>query len=172
MGIFTFSKKGDRGQTSLLEGGRVSKASLRPEAYGTLDEAASALGLASALTENGIIREIIRTVQEHMLVLGAELACADASASPRGIETADIAGLEDWIFRLQEEVPIPRAFVYPGANAVSAAIDLGRTIVRRAERRTVALKEAGELDRPEIHAYLNRLADLLFTLARYAEKHG
>jgi cob(I)alamin adenosyltransferase len=65
---------------------------------------------------------------------------------------------------------MPRQFIYPGANPASASIDLARTIIRRAERRTMALREAGELDSPEVHSYLNRLADFLFTLARYAEK--
>jgi cob(I)alamin adenosyltransferase len=169
---FTFSRKGDGGETSLLEGGRVSKASLRPEAYGTLDEAGSALGLARALTENGVILEIIGTVQNHLFLLGADLARAGAPAPPSGIASAHTLWLEEWIARLQDDAPMPSAFVCPGANAVSAAIDLGRTIIRRAERRVVALKEAGEFDNPGAHAYLNRLADLLFILARYAEKHG
>jgi cob(I)alamin adenosyltransferase len=170
--VFAFSKKGDAGETSLLEGGRVSKASLRPETYGALDEASSALGLAKALTQNEVIREMIGVVQEDLLLLGAELACVDPQQTNYRIEGDRAERLEGWIARLQTEVPIPRCFIYPGENAAGAAIDLGRTIVRRAERRAVALKEAGELDHPEVHAYLNRLADFLFALARYAEKLG
>ena len=80
--------------------------------------------------------------------------------------------LEDWIAKLQEEVPVPRQFIYPGENSTSASIDLARTIIRRAERWTMVLKEAGELESPEVHSYLNRLADFLFILARYAGKRA
>ncbi len=171
MSIFTFSKKGDKGTTSLLNGERVSKASLRPEVYGTLDEASSALGLAKVFTCSEGVREMIQTVQEDLLVLGAQLS--DTSPDPKysvGTERAD--RLEQWIAKLQEEVPMPRQFIHPGGNPASASIDLARTIIRRAERRAAALKEAGELDTPEVHSFLNRLADFLFTLARYAEKKG
>jgi cob(I)alamin adenosyltransferase len=169
MGTFTFSTKGDQGETSLLAGGRVSKASLRPETYGTLDEASSALGLAKAFTQNGSIRAMIGTVQEDLVVLGAQLACEGVPEEKHCIGTERTKQLEGWIEKLQEEVPLPMRFIYPGENAVGAAIDLARTIVRRAERRAVALKEADLLNSPEVHAYLNRLADFLFTLARYAE---
>ena len=167
MSVFTFSKKGDHGTTSLLNGERVSKASLRPEAYGTLDEASSALGLAKVFTQNETIRNMIQTVQEDLVVLGAQLS--DTGPQPRyAIGTERAARLEDWIAKLQGEVPVPHQFIHPGENPASAAVDLARTIIRRAERRTMALKEAGELDSPEVHSYLNRLADFLFTLARYA----
>jgi cob(I)alamin adenosyltransferase len=172
MDTFVFSKKGDRGETSLLSGERVSKASLRPQAYGTLDEASSALGLAKALTSNGSIKEIIGAVQEDLIVLGAELACTGKDQGDYRIRPDQTSRLEQRIAELQQEVPLPRQFIHPGENAVGAAIDLARTIVRRAERCCIALKEAGQLESPEVHAYLNRLADLLFTLARYAERKG
>jgi cob(I)alamin adenosyltransferase len=171
MSTFIFSKKGDQGTTSLLNGERVSKASRRPEAYGTLDEASSALGLAKAFAGNDMIREMIQAVQEDLLVLGAQLS--DTGQNTKyAIGTQKTQRLEDWIAKLQEDVPMPNQFVYPGANPASASIDLARTIIRRAERRTIELRDAGELDSPEVHAYLNRLADFLFTLARYAEKKG
>ncbi|MEN6439618.1 MAG: cob(I)yrinic acid a,c-diamide adenosyltransferase [Syntrophobacter sp.] len=169
---FVFSKKGDHGTTSLLSGKRVSKASLRPEAYGTLDEASSALGLAKALARSEAIRDMIQSVQKDLLVLGAQLS-QDSESSPAhgyNIGTQPTERLEAWIARLQKDVPVPREFILPGGNSVGAALDLARTIIRRAERRTMALKEAGELDSPEAHSYLNRLADFLFTLARYAEQ--
>lgn len=172
MDAFTFSKKGDQGETSLLEGTRVSKASLRPEAYGTLDEASSALGLGKTLTANTSIREMILTVQEDLLLLGAQLSCESSGDTTYRIGTDRTARLERWIEDLQREVPLPREFIFPGGNSSSAAIDLARTIIRRAERRVVALKEAGELDSPEVHSYLNRLADFLFMLARYAGAKG
>ena len=167
---FTFSKKGDEGETSLLTGERVSKASLRPETYGTLDEASSTLGLVKALTRNPKIKEMVETVQKDLLTLGAELACETGKPATNKIEPDHTQRLEQWIRELQQEAPLPRQFIYPGANAVSAAADMARTIIRRAERRAVALKEARLIDREEIHSYLNRLADFLFVLARYAEK--
>ena len=167
-----FSKRGDRGETSLLTGGRVSKASLRPEAYGTLDEASSAMGMAKAFSGDQSLKEMISVVQEDLLILGAVLACEGEGQNDYRIDSARTLKLEQWIQKLQEEVPLPRHFVFPGANSVSAAVDLSRTIIRRAERRCVALRESGQLDNPEVHAYLNRLADFLFTLARYAEEKG
>jgi cob(I)alamin adenosyltransferase len=157
--VFKFSKKGDGGETSLLTGERVSKGSLRPETYGTLDEASSVLGLAKAFSTNERLRAMVQTIQEDLLVLGAQLAGTREKPS-------------DWkVEALQHEVPLPRRFVLPGANPVSAALDMARTVVRRAERCAVRLKEEGLVEEPLVHAYLNRLADLLFTLARYAEKH-
>lgn len=169
MSAFIFSKKGDQGTTSLLNGERISKASGRPEAYGTLDEASSALGLAKALSGNQTMREMIQTVQEDLVALGAQLS--DTTQNPEySIGSERTRRLENWIVKLQEDVPMPHRFIYPGANPASASVDLARTIIRRAERRTMALREAGELDSPEVHSYLNRLADFLFALARYAEK--
>ena len=172
MDVFVFSKRGDSGETSLLTGERVSKASLRPEAYGTLDEASSALGMAKALAQNRAMKDMITAVQEDLLILGAELACEGEEQTTHRVEAKQAARLEQWIRELQEEVPLPRQFIFPGANAVSAAVDLSRTIIRRAERRCIALKESGQLDNPAVHAYLNRLGDFLFTLARYAEEKG
>ncbi len=171
MDVFKFSRKGDEGQTSLLTGERVSKASLRPETYGTLDEASSALGIAKAATNNETIRQMVTTVQQDLMILGAELA-SEGSEPSYSVDGDLTRRLEGWIERLQEEVPVPRHFILPGDNLVSAAIDLARTMVRRAERRAVAMREAGLLDHAEVHAYLNRLADFLFTLARYAAEHG
>jgi cob(I)alamin adenosyltransferase len=170
--VFEFSKRGDRGETSLLTGERVSKASLRPEAYGTLDEASSAMGMARAFAQNRSIQEMLVAVQEDLLILGAELACEGEEQAKHRLEARRTLRLEQWIRELQGEVPLPRQFIFPGANAVSAAVDLSRTIIRRAERRCIALKESGQLDNPEVHAYLNRLGDFLFTLARYAEERG
>ena len=169
---FKFSKKGDHGETSLLTGERVSKASLRPETYGTLDEASSALGLVKAFTQNEKIKEMVEAIQKDLLTLGAELAYEVGKPNGTKIEPDRTLCLEQWIEELQEEAPLPREFIHPGVNAVSAAADLARTIIRRAERRAIALKEAQLLDHEEVHAYLNRLADYLFVLARYAEKKG
>jgi len=172
MDNFKFSQKGDQGETSLLSGERVSKASLRPETYGTLDEASSALGLAKALSENEKIRRMIDTLQDDLIVLGAELAWEKKEKNPHRIEADRTVRLEKWIDELQEEVSIPHRFIHPGANRVSAALDFSRAVIRRAERKAVSLRDAGLLDHGEVHSYLNRLADCLFVLARYAEKRG
>jgi len=172
MDIFKFSKKGDKGETSLLTGQRVSKASLRPETYGTLDEASSALGLARAFAGNEKIVDMIRLVQEDLLALGAQLSCEGDKKKDYQIGSDRELRLEKWIEELQREVPFPREFIFPGENVVGAALDMARTIIRRAERRAVGLKEEGLLDNPDVHSYLNRLADFLFTLARYADKKG
>jgi len=172
MAVFTFSKRGDQGNTSLLTGEIVSKSNLRPETYGTLDEASSALGLSKSLTGNEQIRGMIQKVQEDLLSLGAELSSEGGGNERHRIGPGQITRLEHWIEELQGEVELPRHFIFPGANAVSAALDLARTIIRRAERRAVAMKESGLLHHDEVHAYLNRLSDYLFVLARYAEKRG
>lgn len=169
MNVFVFSQRGDRGETSLLSGERVSKASLRPEAYGTLDEASSALGLAKVFTQNSTIRDLITRIQEDLVTLGAELSFEGTPKEDYQIKSEHIDGVSDWIAKLQEEVPLPRKFILPGGNPTSASVDLARTIIRRAERRVMRLREAGLIEREEVHSYLNRLADLLFTLARYAE---
>lgn len=166
-----FSKRGDRGETSLLGGQRIPKYDLRPETYGTLDEASSALGVARAMTNHEKIRDILLSVQKDLLVLGAELsALPDVYGKlTRTIADEDIARLERWIEELQAEVPLKNEFVYPGETVVSSQIDVGRTIVRRAERWAARMKSEGMIPNERINEYLNRLADMLFTLARYEE---
>ena len=131
------------------------------------------MGLAKAFTRNQTIQTMIETVQQDLWVLGAQLASDSPSAAQTcSIGTEPTERLEEWIEELQKEVPLPKRFIFPGVNPASAAVDLARTIIRRAERHAVSLKEAGEMDCPEVHAYLNRLADFLFTLARFAEVKG
>ena len=169
-----FSKKGDGGETSLLGGQRVPKFDPRPEAYGVLDEASSALGVARAMTADGRIKEIILGVQKDLLVMGAELSCLPEDMAKLGVRigAADARRLEDLIDELQQVVTLKREFIYPGEKVVAAQIDVGRTIVRRAERKVALLKRESLVDNPHIHEYLNRLADMLFVLARYDEQRG
>lgn len=166
--IFVFSKRGDSGTTSLLSGERVSKASLRPEAYGTLDEASSMMGIVKALTGQDFIRRMIDEIQGDLVILGAELA-STRSDTPYKISKEAIDRLEEWIHQLQLKVPLPRKFVHPGETFIGAVTDVSRTIVRRAERRMAALQDEGEYIRKEALSYINRLADFLFTLARYLD---
>ncbi len=169
-----FSRKGDGGETSLLGGQRVPKYDARPETYGTLDEASSALGVARAATKNPNIKEIILSVQKDLLTMGAELSSQpeDIQKLGRRIGAGDVQRLEKIIDELQENVTLKNEFIYPGETIISAQIDMARTIIRRAERKAARLKVDGLVNNVEIHKYLNRLADMLFVLARYEEQKG
>jgi cob(I)alamin adenosyltransferase len=174
--VKTFNKKGDSGQTSLLYGVRVSKSDGRCEAYGTIDEAVSLLGLARNFCQPKI-REILSSVQHDLFTVGAEIAVPherypELVAKGKVVKPEIVQRLETLIDDFEGEVDMPHSFVIPGACAGSAALDVARTVVRRAERRAVALKESGQLANEELLKYLNRLADLIFTLARYEEKNG
>jgi len=176
-----YTRKGDGGTTGLLYGGsRVSKADLRTDAYGTTDEAVSALGLARAAigtatdrTESRLAVLALR-LQRELFVVGAELA---THADRRGrlapgttlVTDEMVTALEREIDALEADHPMPAEFVLPGESMAGAAFDLARTTVRRAERRAVALADAGELPDSRVVPYLNRLADLLFVMARAAD---
>ena len=127
-------QEGGPGRNVIADRREGFQGEVRPETYGTLDEVSSALGLAKALTQDKTIREMVTAIQQDLLILGAELASESEQPSHR-ITSEQISRLEDWIARLQEHVPFGRQFILPGENVVSAAIDLARTIVRRAERR-------------------------------------
>lgn len=165
------TRRGDRGRTSLLSGERVSKTNLRVEVCGNLDESNAALGLAKAFAQSELVRNIISSVQKELVLLGAELASTDPSCCAKHIEVEHIRRIEKWIVDLQKEVSLPRGFVDPGANPVSAALDLARSVIRRTERSMVLLQEEGNAERAEALKYINRLGCLLYTLARHAEKH-
>jgi cob(I)alamin adenosyltransferase len=176
-----YTKKGDAGTTGLLFGGaRVSKADPRTDAYGTTDEAVSALGLARAAIgaatdrTEAVLAELIVRLQRELFVVGAELATHRERRSRlkpgETLVTAEmVSWLESEIDAIEAGHEMPSEFVIPGESMTGAAIDLGRSIVRRAERRAVALAEAGELPDSQVVPYLNRLADLLFVMARAAD---
>ena len=168
--IIPSTRRGDQGKTSLRSGERVSKSSLRIEVCGNLDESNAALGLAKALTQNEVIRGIISSIQKDLIILGAEVSSTDSGQQPKRIEQLHISQLEKWIGELQKTAPLSGRFVDPGANPVSAALDLARSVIRRTERSMVILQEAGQLSRTETLSYVNRLACLIFSLARCAEK--
>lgn len=170
----TFNKRGDKGETSLCYGERVAKSSPRPEAYGAVDEAVSALGLARALSEKPKVREIVRSLQQDLSIICAELATAtdhyDKLKSKNWAVTAEMVdGLEKLIDDFEQELEMPKAFVIPGASPGSAALHLARTLLRRAERRAVGLHRDNLIENENVLAYLNRASDLVFTLARYEE---
>jgi cob(I)alamin adenosyltransferase len=166
---------GDGGETGLLYGGRVPKDDLRTEAYGSLDEAISALGLARSLVAEPARAERLLELQRELFVVGAELATglghrADLERHFNVVTTEMVDALRREIVELEARIPLPGGFVIPGGTPAGAAIDLARTLVRRAERRTVTLERTGQLENREVLRYLNRCSDLLFMLAREAEQ--
>jgi cob(I)alamin adenosyltransferase len=171
-----YTKKGDDGTTGLLYGGRIAKSDLVTEAYGTTDEAVAVLGLARALCDDDAMRADILELQRELFVVGADLAAnpKEREKLEAGVSLVDdemVRGLERRIDDLVEQRPLPRVFVVPGANPASAALDIGRSVVRRAERRVVELGDGRDVN-PEIGRYLNRLSDLLFVLARRQAGEG
>ena len=170
-----YTKYGDQGETGLLYGGRVSKANPRTEAYGAVDETVSALGLAQALSSDPFVREAIDSLQRELFTVGAELATDPAEREKllkhfTAVTPEMTQALERSIDAITAQVELPREFIIPGGSAASAAIDVARTTLRRAERRAVALYDTDQLDSPELLRYLNRASDFLFMLARYQDK--
>ena len=172
----TFNKKGDGGETSLLYGARVAKFDDRCETYGTIDEAVSLLGLAKNFCRPEV-KDIVSGIQRELFIVGGEIATpqehyAKLEAKGNVVRPEMVQRLEDLIDQFEAEVDMPREFIIPGACVSSAALDVARAVVRRAERRAVAFKHSGQSMNEEVLKYLNRLADLIFTLARYEEQHG
>ena len=166
---------GDGGETGLLYGGRVPKDDPRTEAYGALDEATSALGLARSLEADPSRAQRLLALQKELFVVGAELATGPGHRGELEKHFAVVTGgMVDALHReirgLEARVPLPAGFVIPGGTPAAAAIDLARTMVRRAERRAVSLQRRGDLENAEVLRYLNRCSDLLFMLAREAEQ--
>lgn len=161
---------GDDGTTGLLGGGRTAKDDARIEAFGTVDEASSELGLARALTPHARVSLICEELQRGLYALGAELGTNPAAG--KAFVTTDarqVRRLEELIAELEGEAPMPDGFILPGATPASAALDVARAVTRRAERRCVTLERAGGLGNPEVRRYLNRMSLLLFVLGRYEE---
>jgi cob(I)alamin adenosyltransferase len=172
-----YTKKGDDGTTSLWYGGRVAKSDDRTEAYGSLDEAASVLGVARSLCEPGQdqLAADILALQNELFVAGAELATAPEAADrlEDGVSriTAEMAdALDAEIDRYLEGVELPPQFTIPGGTRLSAQLDVARAVLRRAERRVVALKQSDELASDAILRFLNRASDLLFAMARATDE--
>jgi cob(I)alamin adenosyltransferase len=171
-----YTRKGDDGTTGLWYGGRVAKSDSRPEAYGSVDEAASALGLCrvAAGGDKELYQDILR-IQNDLFVAGAELATAPEAAGrlEAGVSkvTAQMVDrLEADIDRYMERVELPPKFVIPGGTELSARLDVARTAIRRAERRVAAMHAAGELADVTVLQYLNRASDAVYAMARYADE--
>jgi len=170
-----YTRRGDDGSTGLFHGGRVGKDAAGPEAYGAVDEAVSALGLARAEAARGSELDVLLVrLQRELFVVGAELATAPeqrAKLEPGvSLTTPEmVAALEPLIDDITTRYDPPTEFVLPGETRVAAALDVARTAVRRAERAAVSAAHAGWLADSQVVPYLNRLADLVYTLARWQE---
>ncbi len=157
-----YTKTGDRGETSLFSGGRVGKEHPRIEAYGTVDELNSILGLLSAEPLPNEVMDRIRVVQSVLFSIGSSLADPEAKLDQDGSAWA-AEPLEGWIDAMDESLDELRAFILPGGCRGAALAHVARTVCRRAERRVLCLDGA----QPGVVAYLNRLSDALFVLARF-----
>jgi cob(I)alamin adenosyltransferase len=164
-----YTKTGDDGTTGLFGGGRVPKTSARVVAYGTVDEANAAIGVARATPLETSMDEVVARVQEDLFTLGAELACVPGRENKLAMTllgAPDIERLEQAIDAADAASPPLRNFVLPGGSPQAAALHVARTVCRRAERAVLAIDDAPV--RREVVVYLNRLSDLLFALARQA----
>jgi cob(I)alamin adenosyltransferase len=167
-----YTRTGDSGETALLGGKRVSKADPRVAAYGEVDELNAWLGFVRAGTLEARLSTMIEEIQRDLFAIGARLADPGGKVADRVEKTAvtseDVKRLEDWIDLLESEVPVLRRFILTGGSLSGASLHVARTICRRAERTVVGLgREHVESD---ILVYLNRLSDLLFVMARVANR--
>src|SRR2546428_8542058 len=162
---------GDTGYTGLLGSERVLKYDPRPDPFGTVDEATSALGLARAMAQDQNVKDIIYRIQQELYLLMGELATLPENYEKMGLRMTieHVQRLEQIEEELKREVEIPNKFIIPGDTLDGAALDLARTIIRRAERMAVKLLHDGVIQDTEVIGYLNRLSDLVFILARYIE---
>ncbi len=168
-----YTKTGDRGDTSLFGGQRVPKDALRIEAYGTVDELNSILGLVRADNGDPRIDAILEVVQNELFELGADLATPQSveRGNVKRIDARDVQALEKVIDDLGGQLKPLRSFILPGGSPVAARMHFARTVCRRAERAVVRLSRNEDIG-DTVVMYLNRLSDLLFVLARYANHRG
>jgi len=161
---------GDRGETGLAGGIRISKADLRVEAYGTVDELNTVLGFARSICQNAEIKAWSETIQRTLFRVGSALATPTASEKqPAMISAEDVAMLTDLVHKIEAIEGILSDWSLPGAHTESAAYEVARTVCRRAERTAIRFIESGAVVQPEVVAYLNRLSDLIWLFGRLIE---
>lgn len=167
------TRVGDDGYTSLLGPERVPKYSSRPSAFGTLDEASSVLGLARALCPDREVKAYIYELQKGLYTLMAELAtpASNQEKTPFRVAEKDVERLEEISGALKNRVVIGQQFVVPGQTVCGATLDVARTVIRRGERLVVRLAHDGEVENAQLTAWINRLSDVVFILARYCDEH-
>jgi len=163
--------RGDSGETGLAGGLRVSKASVRVEAYGTIDELISSLGVARSACDDRDLVELTKSIQQELFTIGSSLATPNESPKPQVVvEASFIDHLTAEVHRLEALDGILVDWSLPGGHRSAAEFDLARTVCRRAERAIVRLQESGAAIQPSILAYVNRLSDLLWLCARTLER--
>jgi cob(I)alamin adenosyltransferase len=170
-----YTRTGDRGETALLGGTRVSKAAPRVAAYGEVDELNAWLGLVRAETADDQLSGMLEQIQRDLFAIGSRLADPAGKVANRvaktAVSTGEVTRLEEWIDRLEADVPPLRRFILAGGARDGAALHVARTVCRRAERGIVGL--GADQVEPDVLEYLNRLSDLLFVMARAANhRHG
>lgn len=166
-----YTKTGDTGRTSLIGGTKVSKSHLRIEAYGTIDELNSHVGLCCDLLSDPGSKQMLKEIQDRLFTIGSALACDPGKETKMKIpdlQESDITGLEEEIDKMTDQLPLMKSFILPGGHPTISHIHIARCVCRRAERCCVRLAEENQEVAPVIVKYLNRLSDYLFVLARYA----
>ena len=168
-----YTKTGDRGETSLYGGQRVPKDAIRIEAYGTVDELNALVGIAGSEARDPDLRRVLAEIQSRLFDVGADLATPHSgkSATVRRIQDADIQALEQIIDKAEQGLTPLKTFILPGGSPLAAKLHLARTVCRRAERLVVRLSHTEETNAAVV-VFLNRLSDLLFVLARQANRHA
>jgi cob(I)alamin adenosyltransferase len=167
------TKRGDQGQTGLAGGIRISKANLRVEAYGTVDELNTVLGFARSICKDEQIAQWTLEIQKTLFRVGSALATPpESKKKPPVIATEDVETLTQLVYQIEATEGILSDWSIPGAHPESAAYEMGRTVCRRAERAAVRLLESGVETQPEVLAYLNRLSDLLWLFGRLIEHNA
>jgi cob(I)alamin adenosyltransferase len=171
--IKIYTKKGDRGKTSLIFGGKVSKDNPRVNAYGTVDELNASLGVAVSFIKDSTVRKILQSIQNELFNIGAELASSGNLKNKTGdyyqLSKSKVENLEKTIDSLDRKLPPLKTFVIPTGKSNVSLLHQARTVCRRTEREVVTLSRKEKVN-PNILAYLNRLSDLLFVLARFLNK--
>jgi cob(I)alamin adenosyltransferase len=167
------TKHGDAGQTGLAGGIRISKADVRVEAYGTVDELNTVLGFARSICHNQEISGWTEQIQKTLFRVGSALATPPESPKPQPYVTAeDVDFLTELVYQIEAMEGVLGDWSLPGAHPESAAFEVARTVCRRAERCAVRLAESGQVVRPEVLAYLNRLSDLVWLFGRLIERNA
>ena len=169
-----YSRTGDDGTTGLFLGGRVPKNDLRCETNGEIDFAISAMGMARSLSKKDWTKNILLKIQRDLYTVSSELAVDTEkyNSFKKDFITIDenyVQRIEEWIDELTQMISIPNKFIIPGDSLISSTLDLARSSIRTAERRIVELQDEAKLNNQRILKYVNRVSDLLFTLARYED---
>lgn len=170
MAMKIYTKTGDGGKTSLIGGTKVSKSNIRIDAYGTVDELNSYIGLVGDMVDEGGTKKILKEIQDRLFTVGSSLACdpdKETKMKIPDLHETDITVLENEMDKMNEILPEMRSFILPGGHPGISTTHIARCVCRRAERCCVQIADEGSFVEPLVIKYLNRLSDYLFVLARY-----